>query len=82
MLSEAISSTVDVIGMDVITSGMNFEGLLREVMAALLLSSTELDLKNFVASQVIISYANVNADSIKLEVLLRCCSLGLNNLYA
>ncbi|CAG9538800.1 unnamed protein product [Cercopithifilaria johnstoni] len=65
LLSEAISSTVDVVGMDAITSSMNFDGLLDEIMAALLLSSTELDLKKFVASEVIISYANANADSIK-----------------
>lgn len=66
MLSEAVSSTINVTGMDAIIYGMNFDGLLNETMAALLLSSTELDLKNFVASQVITSYANVNADSIKL----------------
>lgn len=80
MLSEAISSTVDVIGIDAVTSGMNFDGLLNEIMAALLLSNTELDLKNFVASQVIISYGNTNADNIKLvsSFIVHYCSSGLS----
>ncbi|OZC09146.1 acyl-CoA dehydrogenase protein [Onchocerca flexuosa] len=65
LLSEATSSTIDIIGLDAATSGMNFDGLMSEIMAALLFSSTELDLKDFVASQVIISYANANASKIK-----------------
>uniref|UniRef100_A0A1I7W0Z7 Acyl-CoA dehydrogenase family member 9, mitochondrial n=1 Tax=Loa loa TaxID=7209 RepID=A0A1I7W0Z7_LOALO len=65
LLSETISSTIDIIRMDAVASGMNFDELLNEIMAALLLSSTELDLKKFVASQVIVSYANTNADNIK-----------------
>ncbi|VBB27334.1 unnamed protein product [Acanthocheilonema viteae] len=65
LLSEAISSTVDVIGVDAITSDMNFDELLNEIMSTLLLSNTHLDLQDFVATQVIISYANTNADSIK-----------------
>ncbi|VDK86804.1 unnamed protein product [Litomosoides sigmodontis] len=65
LLSEVVSSTINVTGMDTVLSGMNFDGLLNETMAALLLSSTELDFNNFVASQIIISYANVNANIIK-----------------
>uniref|UniRef100_A0A0R3Q4T9 SWIM-type domain-containing protein n=1 Tax=Brugia timori TaxID=42155 RepID=A0A0R3Q4T9_9BILA len=69
LLSEALSSTIDVVGINTATSGMNFNELLDEIMASLLLSNTELDLKKFVASQVIMSYANTNADSIKLITL-------------
>uniref|UniRef100_A0AAF5PIG2 Acyl-CoA dehydrogenase n=2 Tax=Wuchereria bancrofti TaxID=6293 RepID=A0AAF5PIG2_WUCBA len=65
LLSEALSSTIDVVGINAVASGMNFNELLNEIMASLLLSSTELDLKKFVASQVIMSYANANADNIR-----------------
>uniref|UniRef100_A0A915PUW7 Acyl-CoA dehydrogenase/oxidase N-terminal domain-containing protein n=1 Tax=Setaria digitata TaxID=48799 RepID=A0A915PUW7_9BILA len=65
LLSKAISSTADIIGVSAVTSTVDFDGLLNDMIAALLLSSTELDLKNFVASQVIISYANTNANRIK-----------------
>ncbi|KAM3725403.1 Complex I assembly factor ACAD9 [Dirofilaria immitis] len=65
LLSEATSSTIDVIGLDAAISDMNFDKLLNEIMAALLFSSTKLDFKDFVASQVITSYANAKANIIK-----------------
>lgn len=65
LLSQAASSTIDVIGMDAYTSGMNFDSLLNEIVAVLLLSTTELDLDKFAATQVIISYANTNSHNIK-----------------
>ncbi|VDN01261.1 unnamed protein product [Thelazia callipaeda] len=61
VLSEAITLTVNVLGISTIKCDLKFDRLLSNMMAALLLSSTEVDLENFAASKVITSYANTKA---------------------